>query len=148
MFVCVLRWWKIQFRIYLWTHICYHCDWSNPSKEDTLWVSCTTTNLTISSHVVAWVIHNICCDLYLDLECEFWWWLVYPNLSKLLYLPMIKYRNKIFTYTMRVCCSVSAWNYCYNLSLYHHLTFIKNAFVRRWYYCGKCLSPVNERNYP
>jgi hypothetical protein len=36
------------------------------------------------------MIHNICCDLYLDVEYGISQRLVYPN------LPMIKYRNIIF----------------------------------------------------
>jgi hypothetical protein len=38
------------------------------------------------------MIHNICCDLYLDVEYGISRRLVYPNLS------MIKYRNIIFSH--------------------------------------------------
>jgi hypothetical protein len=133
---------------FVYEHTCNHSDWSNPFVEDTRLVSCTTINLTISSHGVTWVIHNICCDLYLDIEYGISRRLVYPNMWKLFDLPMIKYRNIIFTYTTKVCCSVSAWNHCYNISLYRHLAFITNAFVRRWYYYGKYFSLVNEKNSP
>ena len=98
---------KIIFGIYLWTHVCIHSNWSNPFTGDTLLVSCTMINLTISSHRVT------CTQLYvaipiLNLAYKVLWGHVNPNLSNSIDLPIIEYRNVILMHTMMVCFSVSA----------------------------------------
>jgi len=130
--ICVI--WDVRspIGISLWSHRRNHQDGSYPSVEGTHLVSCTTINLTISSHRVTWFVHK--CML----RFVFWFKIqsplgliirIYPNqISSANY----RYRNIISTHTngyvmlglcMKPCATIS--HYFSTLWIWN----IHNAFI-------------------
>ena len=85
--------------ILLWSHRWNHRDGRHPSVEETHLVSCTTINLTISSHRVTWFVHKYMLRFVFDSEYKVHLGLkiqIYPNQ---IWSARYRYRNIISTYT-------------------------------------------------
>ena len=73
--------------------------------------------------------------------------MVYLNLSNSFDPPTIEYGNIIFTHTMQVCCSLSAWNHLLQVLAISPPCFHKECIMRRYYY-PEYFSKLNENTSP
>jgi hypothetical protein len=94
------------------THMWYHHDWRNPSKEGIYSVSCTTINLTILSHSVTWGLHNICWDFCFGFRMSSPYGTNMSESIKFIWSAINKIREHNFhTHTKGYSCWIFVWNH-------------------------------------